>query len=202
MRERKRTAAWALTLGMIAATTLPGEANGRPLGLAVLRAAPAMSGVDPGVVAEAPSPAPRVRSSDSTLAGLIDRAMRGSETFRRLITSIQASNGIVYVEPGRCGHGVRACLKMWMQVSGPNRFIRIVIDRTKSDRDVDVMGSLGHELQHAVEVLSEPAVTNGVTMYNFLRRTAPTDGNRFETTAAVNAGNAVIDELMDQRASR
>jgi hypothetical protein len=74
-----------------------------------------------------------------------------------------------------------------------------VIDRTKSDRDVDVMGSLGHEQQHAVEVLSEPAVTNGVTMYNFLRRTAPTDSNRFETTAAV---NAVIDGLMDQRASR
>jgi hypothetical protein len=91
---------------------------------------------------------------------------------------------------------------MWMQVAGPNRFIRIVIDRSKSDRDVQVMGSLGHELQHAIEVLSEPAVTSGVTMYNFLRRTAPTDGNRFETTAAVNAGNAVIDELMNQRAAR
>ena len=95
---------------------------------------------------------------------------------------------------GECGHGVRACLKMWMQVSGPNRFVRIVINRSKADRDVDVMGSLGHELQHAIEVLSEPAVTNGVTMYNSLRRTAPTDGNRFETTAAVNTGNAVIDE--------
>ena len=202
MRERRRTAAWALTLGMIAATTQLGEANGRPLG----RSAHGMSGHEWGkprvCVAEAPSSTPRVRSSDRALAGLIDQATRGSETFRRLITSIQASNGIVYVEPGRCGHGVRACLKMWMQVSGPNRFIRIVIDRSKSDRDVDVMGSLGHELQHAVEVLSEPAVTNGVTMYNFLRRTAPTDGNRFETTAAVNAGNAVIDELMDQRASR
>jgi hypothetical protein len=202
MRERTGTAAWALTLGMIAATTQLGEANGRPPGLAILTAGLATGGAGRGVVAEAPSPTPRVRSSDRDLAGLIDQAARGSATFRRLITSIQASNGIVYVEPGRCGHGVRACLKMWMQVSGPNRFIRIVIDRSTSDRDVQVMGSLGHELQHAVEVLSEPAVTNGVTMYNFLRQTAPTDGNRFETTAAVNAGNAVIDELMDQRASR
>jgi hypothetical protein len=202
MRKKSGTAAWALTLGVIAATARLGEANGRPLGLAVLTPGPATGGASRGVVAEAPSSTSRVRSSDSTLSALIDRATRGSETFRRLITSIQASNGIVYVEPGRCGHGVRACLKMWMQVGGPNRFIRIVIDRTKSDRDVDVMGSLGHELQHVVEVLSEPAVTNGVTMYNFLRRTAPTDGNRFETTAAVNAGNAVIDELMDQRAAR
>jgi hypothetical protein len=202
MGEKRGTAAWALTLGMIAATTQLGEATGRPLGLAVLRAGPATSGVDPGVVAEAPTPTPRVRSSDRALADLIDQATRGSETFRRLVTSIQASNGIVYVEPGRCGHGVRACLKMWMQVSGPNRFVRIMIDRSTSDRDVQVMGSLGHELQHAFEVLSEPAVTNGVTMYNYLRRTAPTDSNRFETTAAVNAGNDVIDELMGQRAAR
>jgi hypothetical protein len=86
-----------------------------------------------------------------------------------------------------------------MQVSGPNRFVRIVINRSKADRDVDVMGSLGHELQHAIEVLSEPAVTNGVTMFNYLKRMAPTDGNRFETTAAVSVGNAVIDELRARR---
>ena len=202
MCERRGTAAWALMLAMIGAATGFRRADDGPLGLAVLTAGPAVRGAGSGVVPEGPSPIPRVRSSDSTLAGLIDRATRGSETFRSLITSIQASNGIVYVEPGRCGHGVRACLKIWMQVGGPNRFLWIVIDRSPSDRDVQVMGSLGHELQHAVEVLSEPAVTNGATMYNFLRRTASNHSNRFETTAAVNAGNDVIDELMDQRAAR
>jgi hypothetical protein len=202
MGERTRTAAWALMVATIAAITGFGETYGGPLGLAVLTAGPAMRGAGSGVAAESPSPIPRVRSSDSALAGLIAQATRGSETFQRLITSIQASNGIVYLEPGRCGHGVRACLKIWVQVGGPNRFLRIVIDRTKSDRDVDVMGSLGHELQHAVEVLSEPAVTKGATMYNFLRRTASNHSNRFETTAAVNAGNDVIDELMGQRAAR
>jgi hypothetical protein len=202
MGDKRGTAAWALTLRMIAAITGFREAHGGPLGFAVLTAGPAVRGAGSGVVAEGPSPLPRVRSSDSALAGLIAQATRGSETFRRLITSIQASNGIVYVEPGRCGHGVRACLKIWMQVSGPNRFLRIVIDRSPSDRDLQVMGSLGHELQHAVEVLSEPAVTKGATMYNFLRRTASNHSNRFETTAAVNAGNDVIDELMGQRAAR
>ena len=202
MGDRRGTAAWALMLAMIAPATGFGRAySGSPV-LAVPTAGPTMHGAGPDVVAQAPSPIPRIRSSDRALAGLIDQATRGSATFSRLITSIQASNGIVYVEPGRCGHGVRACLKMWMQVSGPNRFIRIVIDRSKSDRDVDVMGAIGHELQHAIEVLSEPAVTNGVTMFNFLKRTAPTDRIQFETTAAVETGNAVIDELMDQRAAR
>jgi hypothetical protein len=202
MGERRGTAAWALMLAMIVATTGLGEAYRGPVVLAVLTAEPAMRGAGSDDIAEGPSPIPRVRSSDSALVGLIAQATRGSETFRSLITSIQASNGIVYVEPGRCGHGVRACLKIWMQVSGPNRFLRIVIDRSPSDRDLQVMGSLGHELQHAVEVLSEPAVTNGPTMYNFLRRTASNHSNRFETTAAVNAGNDVIDELLDQRAAR
>jgi hypothetical protein len=159
----------------------------------------ALMGAVPSIVAEASSTTSRVRSTDNALAGLIDQATRRSETFRRLLATIQASNGIVYVELGECGHGVRACLKMWMQVSGPNRFVRIVINSSKTDRDTEVMGSIGHELQHAIEVLSEPAVTNGVTMFNFLKRMASTDGNRFETTAAVNAGNAVIDELRARR---
>jgi hypothetical protein len=191
--------AWALTWGMIAATPRLGEAKLRPLVYTVVGICPATSRASQGVAAEASSTTTRVRSEDRALAGLIDQATRGSETFRRLLATIQAWNGIVYVEPGACGHGVRACLKMWMQVSGPNRFVRIVINRSKADRDVEVMGSLGHELQHAVEVLSEPAVTNGVTMFNYLKRMAPTDSNRFETTAAVNAGNAVIDELRARR---
>jgi hypothetical protein len=190
MGARRRTAAWALTVGMIAATRRLGEAKLRPLVFGVLTRAPAMSGPVLGVGVEAPSPTSRARPDDSPLVALIDQARLGSETFRRLLTTIQASDGIVYVEPGECGHGVRACLKMWMQVSGPNRFVRIVINRSKADRDVDVMGPLGHELQHAIEVLSEPAVTNGLTMFNYLKRITPTDNNRFETTAAVNVGNA------------
>ena len=118
------------------------------------------------------------------------------------MATIQASNGIVYVEPGACAHGVRACLKMWMQASGPTRFVRIAIARSKSqgDTDIEIMSSLGHELQHAIEVLREPKITNGVTMFNFFKRTAPTDNNRFETAEAVNMGHAIYDEL--RRASR
>jgi hypothetical protein len=138
---------------------------------------------------------PHVRSSDPALAALIGEAARGSTTFGSLMASVQGTNGIVYVEPGKCGHGVRACLKMWMQVSGPNRFVRIAIDRSPRDRDIEVMSAIGHELQHAIEVLREPSITDGVTMFNFLRRIAPNDNNRFETTAAVDAGLAVYDEL-------
>jgi len=137
----------------------------------------------------------RVRSSDRSIIALIDRATAESPTFRLLRTRFEASDGIVYIEPGHCGHGVRACLIMWVGVSGPNRFLRILVDRRKADSDVDFMGTIGHELQHALESLSERAVTDGHTLYHFFGRYAPTDGNRFETAAAIDVGEAVRLEL-------
>jgi len=137
----------------------------------------------------------RVRSSDASLTALIDRAAGQSATFQRLLASIVRSNGIVYVEVGTCTHGVRACLQMWMKAVGPNRFLRVLIDTPKIGTDTEKMGLVGHELQHAVEALSESGVTDGVSLYNFFRRFAPTDGGRFETMAALDAGDRVKEEL-------
>ena len=137
----------------------------------------------------------RVRSTDPAVSALIGRAATQSKTFLRLFTAIQRSNGIVQVEVGTCGHGVRACLRMWMETAGSNRYLRVVIDRGKTDSDVEVMASIGHELQHAVEALSESGVTDGTLLYRFFQRLAPTDANRFETTTALRAGDDIRDEL-------
>ena len=141
----------------------------------------------------------RVRSTDPSLAVLIDRATTQSATFQRLVATIQQSNGMVQVEPGPCGRGVHACLLLWMETSASNRFLRIYIDRRHGDSDVDVMGSMGHELQHAVEALRESGVTNSARLYHFFNRMAPSDGQRFETSAAERVGNAVRHELRAHR---
>jgi hypothetical protein len=137
----------------------------------------------------------RVRSTDPSLAALIDRAATQSATFQRLLVTIQRTNGMVQIEPGVCGHSVRACLRMWMGAAASYRFLRVAIDRRKGDSDVDVMASMGHELQHAVEALSEAGITNGPRLYSFFQRFAPTEGDRFETTAAIHVGDAVRNEL-------
>ena len=137
----------------------------------------------------------RVRSTDPSLADLIGRAAGQSATFRRLLATIEQTHGMVQIEVGMCGHGVRACLKMWMETVGPNRFLRVAIDRRKGDSDVDVMASMGHELQHAVEALSESGVVDGVGLYNFFTRFAPTRDDRFETNTAVHAGGDIRNEL-------
>ena len=144
----------------------------------------------------------RVRSTDSALNGFIELASARSMTFRRLLALIQGSNGIVYVEPGECGHGTRACLKVWMGAAGDNRLLRVVIDRRQARSDEDVMGSIGHELQHTVEALSEQSTNDGIRLYNFFSRAALMSGTRFETTAAIKAGDAVRVEVRRNRDRR
>src|ERR1700722_3969012 len=81
-----------------------------------------------------------IRASNPAIARLIREATEQSATFRRIVVALEATDGIVYVEDGQCGHGVRACLKIWMQAGGPHRFLRVILDRRKYDSDADVMG--------------------------------------------------------------
>ena len=97
--------------------------------------------------------ASHVRSEDPLIAQLIADAPGLSATFRDLVTAIDTTNGIVYVESGRCGRGARACLVLDMQVAGPNRILRVLVT-TRRDRE-GLIGSIGHELHHAWEILQD-----------------------------------------------
>jgi hypothetical protein len=144
----------------------------------------------------------RVRSRHPALHPLIVRAEKESATFSRMVHTINASDGIVFVDPGTCGHGLRACL-VKVASSGQNRFLFVKVDTGKADHEV--MASIGHELQHAVEVLSNPAVRDQSSMYffyRFNRDRGSFSSPAFETTAAIEAGQAVADEVRRfQRAS-
>jgi len=135
-----------------------------------------------------------VRSSDASVARIIDRGIESSPTFKRLVSAIDGSDGIVYVQPGVCAGRVAACLPAWMQSSGSYRYLRIVVDRKRLDSDRRLAGVIGHELQHAIEVLGDPSVTDGDRMFFFYKKYAPTGWSSFETPAAIDAGLAVEDE--------
>lgn len=148
-------------------------------------------------VASQPSPmAPdaHVRGESTRLGTVITEAAAQSRTFRGLVDRIGTTDGIVYVAEGRCGHGVRACLLHAVTISGPSRVLRIVVDPRKSNRDL--MGSIGHELQHAVEVLSNPTIRSNSQMILLYHRAGDHRTGRFETDAAIRAGDVVRGELM------
>jgi len=177
MERTTRSAAVALVLWGWAATSLTA-------GSPVDTATPA--------VAQTTAPA-RLRSDDPLLTALVNEAARRSSTFRSLLTLLEASDGIVWIEHGKCGHGVRACLHLWIRQAGPNRLLRIVVNR--GGAALDVMASLAHELQHALELLGDRTVTTDGGAYLFFQRTAAPAGDVFETQAAIRTGNLVRNEL-------
>jgi len=142
----------------------------------------------------------RVRSAgDATVKKLLDDASEHSATFRRLVEAIGRTNGLVYVDPGKCKPGFAACLVMSVKVSGPNRLLRVVVDTSR--KPAEVMASIGHELQHAIEALSEPGVTNDALLHALFERLAgspaATGQLEFETDAAVKAGDTVLKEVTE-----
>jgi hypothetical protein len=136
---------------------------------------------------------PRVRSTSPVILALITDAAGHSRTFRRLLETIDGTNGIVYVEPGECGHGVRACLTMSVTPAGGYRILRILIDMRQ--KPPDLMGSIGHELRHAIEVLENSSLVDTAGFYLLYAKGSVSDGRPFETRAAIDAGFAVRNEI-------
>ena len=141
------------------------------------------------------APDAHVRGLSPRVRATITEATAQSKTFRGLVGRIGNTDGIVFVAEGQCGHGVRACLLHAVTIVGPNRLLWILVDPRKTDREA--MVSIGHELQHAVEVLDEPSVRSTDAIYRLLLRIGGDRDSpgRFETEAATRAGEAVSRDL-------
>jgi hypothetical protein len=140
----------------------------------------------------APAPIGRVRAESSEITAVIQDASARSKTFRDLLGRIETTDGLVYVEAGKCGHSVRACLSLSVKVAGPNRVLRIQVDARL--KDCELIEGIGHELQHAIEILRDPHVTDMHSAYSMFEQIGKTDSGRFETRDALHVGEEVGNE--------
>jgi hypothetical protein len=155
---------------------------------------PNLSAAADAMAVNAAAPVSHVRSSNVNLVALIEQAGQRSATFRGLLDTINASDSIVFVEEGDCGYGVRACF-VTVTASATYRYMKVIVDMGKADWDL--MGSIGHELRHTIEVIGAPRVRDNVSkyfLYERIGRRANASGVR-ETQAAVDAGNTVRAEV-------
>jgi hypothetical protein len=135
----------------------------------------------------------RVRSTSPVIRRLLQQGLEHSPTFRGLSEKISATNGLVFVEAGKCSRGVRACVTS-LTTAGSKWIVWIRVDASRSD--AEVLESIAHELQHAVEVLSEATAVNNATLYMTLSRIGiRRDNGVFETAEAVRVGMIVRDEV-------
>jgi hypothetical protein len=162
------------------------------------RAAPSSAQIltaEPSVSSPDASPLARVRSTDAKITTLIARAVEHSTTFRGLLEKVGATDGIVYIEPGRCGP-LRACLALKVTIAEPHRILWIFVDPQRTA--CDVMASIGHELWHAIEILRERSIRSDGAMYSFIAKGREQNPpSWFETEAAVRVGQDVRRELRE-----
>jgi hypothetical protein len=137
-------------------------------------------------------PGSGIRTDNPVLKTLIRDASERSQTFRSLVAAIDATDGIVYFRVGTCGR-LRACLLHRITVAGPHRVLTIVVDAQR--HDLALTAAIGHELQHALEVLGDVRIRTDEALFAFYKIHGLKVKGVIETRAAIAAGDAVRDEV-------
>jgi hypothetical protein len=155
-----------------------------------------------GKLEYAPVTMAHVRVFEPELAGLVGEGNDRSLTFRRLVQRIDESDGIVYVQSGACSVGAAAaCLMLAVSEAGHARYLRIHVTGQLIRRERRI-AIIGHELQHADEVLSRSWVRNTADAYALFIRIGSAGSIRsFETDDAQRV-EAIIREELAARPSR
>jgi hypothetical protein len=102
---------------------------------------------------------PHVRPLSDRLARLVNDVARASTEFRRLVATITASDVVVYVI---CDGGLPPMSRgrlSFLAAAGGRRYLQARLRPGASWSDQAV--TLGHELQHAVEIAATPAIVDG-----------------------------------------
>lgn len=141
-----------------------------------------------------------VRASDARIENLIREGCGKSATLRALVQELQSSNWIVFVQSGSCPiPGISGCLLHRVGTFQHHKYLRIIIART-APSDAEAIATIGHELQHAVEVVQSRHIENGFNIRDLYRRIGyvarrTPAAEIYETAAAARARMNVLAEL-------
>jgi hypothetical protein len=140
----------------------------------------------------------RLRPQDPRISLALQEGMTRSDTFRDLVNRIEASNVIVYVAVTPMMRPSLSGALTWMTRAGDFRYVRasISIEQTFDQ----MIASVAHELQHAVEVIEDETVVDEkslVALYKRIGQPSKAAGPLgWETIAAQRTGKQVRRELV------
>jgi len=141
-------------------------------------------------------PSSAIRVEGTGLRAALTAGCEQSTTFLRIVRRIGVTDGIVYVNVGKCGFGVRSCLIHAVAFIGDRRMLRIFV--AKDTADVEAIGSLAHELTHAWEVLRNPTIRTHSQMLLLYEQIGYHTGLVVETSEAIAAGRQVRAEILSR----
>jgi hypothetical protein len=146
---------------------------------------------------------PRVRPYDGRTATLLLEGIQRSGTFREIVNRIEMRDVIVYLQMQPQLKGRLAGSMTWLTRTNHFRYVRISISP-----DINgelAIATLGHELQHALEVASAPSVIDPESLtahYRQIGITVKGQYNGWDTEAAQIAGDEIRRDLAASRAAR
>jgi hypothetical protein len=151
-----------------------------------------------GVDEDRPLVRTHVRGVDSDTAALLQKGQSRSSTFRQLVETLEHSDVIVYV--GRGPRTAPADLR-FVSASAYGRHLRITLNVAQDQ--AKLLALLGHELQHAVEVASEPSIVDATALKRYYEKHGVV-GERggLCTRAAQETAAAVAWEVGSRRAGK
>lgn len=141
---------------------------------------------------------PRLRPQDPRTVQVLKEGGGRSATFRALVNRIEASNLIVYIAVNPVLKSSLSGKLTWMTRAGDFRYVRASIS-TELGFD-QMIASVAHELQHAVEVIEDESVTDErslIALYKRIGQPSRAAGpSGWETLAAQRTGTQVRRELV------
>jgi hypothetical protein len=141
------------------------------------------------------SPYRHVRSTQEHVEILLDDGTRRSPTFAALRETLESADIIVYVQTvGNLPDSLDGRLAFLHAANG-KRYLRIEVRRMLGR--AQMLSTIGHELQHAVEIAGATEVRDSASMAGFYRRVGVGGATRagFDTRAARETGRRVRSEL-------
>jgi len=139
----------------------------------------------------------RLNSDDPFLIAMVERGLRGSETFRDLYRRLEQADVIVHLRRGPTGDRASG-YNQFVAAVGGFRFVRIILAVDQANDDAVAL--LGHELQHAVELAGDSQVTDRQAYEELYERIGNRScvsqrGDCFDTPEAALVGRSVRAEL-------
>jgi hypothetical protein len=129
---------------------------------------------------------------------VVEAGRQYSPTFRAIVDRLEEGNLVVYVQYGQLQSGIQGRL-VFLSAVGEHRYVLVELAR---ELDAPrLIAIVGHELQHAVEVLEQPGIVDHATFANafsragFKRRHFADGGIGIDTAAAVVTGRQIWREV-------
>ena len=142
------------------------------------------------------APHRRVRAADARVQALLVEGLRRSRTFASLLTALNGSDVIVYIEKSMALPKDTMGRLAMVPIAGPQRYLRIQI-RAELSQDESI-ALIAHEMRHALEVAADRDVRDTAALIRLYERIGHSSGGEhvYDTIAARDTGRQVRRELV------